>query len=101
MTHCEAGVGGGVKRREPRARVHRLALASSSSTTMTASVANQEIPKSNGITDGIDGYHRRVLITGLRRSGKTSCKRVVFNGTAPKDTFFVQTTQELEKTRFK
>ncbi|KAG8820986.1 hypothetical protein FRC19_008466 [Serendipita sp. 401] len=35
---------------------------------MTASVANQEIPKSNGITDGIDGYHRRVLITGLRSS---------------------------------
>lgn len=35
------------------------------------------------------------------RSGKTSCTRVVFSGVVPKDTFFGQQTQELEKSKFK
>ncbi|KIM21383.1 hypothetical protein M408DRAFT_333516 [Serendipita vermifera MAFF 305830] len=58
-----------------------------------------EPQKPNGTVDQ-DRYYQRVLITGLRRSGKTSCKEVVFNGTLPKDTFFVPRTQELIKTKF-
>jgi hypothetical protein len=37
----------------------------------------------------------------IRRSGKTSCTQVVFSGTVPKDTFFGQQTQEVEKSKFK
>ncbi|PVF95579.1 putative ras-like G protein RagC [Serendipita vermifera] len=59
----------------------------------------QDGVKGNGIVNE-DASRQRILITGLRRSGKTSCKQVVFKGTQPKDTFFLQRTQEIEKSKF-
>jgi hypothetical protein len=40
------------------------------------------------------------ILMACYRSGKTSCKQVVFKGTLPKETFFLQRTQEVEKTKF-
>lgn len=52
----------------------------------------------NGNGVGSDSVIRtKVLLTGLRRCGKTSIYEVLFNGMEPKETFYVETTTKLTK----
>ncbi|CAE6387115.1 unnamed protein product [Rhizoctonia solani] len=40
---------------------------------------------------------KKVLVCGLRKSGKTSALRVLTHGIAPKDTFYIETTTQIVK----
>ncbi|CAE6415344.1 unnamed protein product [Rhizoctonia solani] len=40
---------------------------------------------------------KKVLVCGLRKSGKTSALRVLTHGIAPKDTFYIETTTQILK----
>ncbi|KEP51174.1 Gtr1/RagA G protein gtr2 [Rhizoctonia solani 123E] len=40
---------------------------------------------------------KKVLVCGLRKSGKTSALRVITHGIAPKDTFYIETTTQIVK----
>ncbi|KAF5376174.1 hypothetical protein D9757_009336 [Collybiopsis confluens] len=45
-----------------------------------------------------DGVARtKILLLGLRRSGKTSIQKVIFNGMVPKETFFLDATMRIVK----
>ncbi|KAJ1307792.1 hypothetical protein OPQ81_001877 [Rhizoctonia solani] len=46
-------------------------------------------------TTGIQ--RKKVLVCGLRKSGKTSALRVLIQGIAPKDTFYIETTTQIVK----
>ncbi|KAG8930196.1 hypothetical protein FRC01_003165 [Tulasnella sp. 417] len=46
---------------------------------------------------GDEPWRAKVLITGLRRSGKTSVQEVVFNSLPPKDSFFLEATSKITK----
>ncbi|KAG8925924.1 hypothetical protein FRC03_005652 [Tulasnella sp. 419] len=42
-------------------------------------------------------WRAKVLVTGMRRSGKSSVQQVVFKNVPPKDTFYIETTTRLTK----
>lgn len=46
----------------------------------------------------MDGVARtKILLLGLRRSGKTSIQQVLFNGMVPKETFYLDATMRIVK----
>ncbi|TFK49568.1 Gtr1/RagA G protein Gtr2 [Heliocybe sulcata] len=47
--------------------------------------------------DTVTFIRTKVLLTGLRRCGKTSIYEVLFNGMEPKQTFYIETTTKLQK----
>ncbi|KAF5342133.1 hypothetical protein D9611_001432 [Ephemerocybe angulata] len=44
----------------------------------------------------IAAHRTKILLLGLRRSGKSSIFNVLFKGTQPKQTFYLETTQKVE-----
>ncbi|KAJ7285219.1 Gtr1/RagA G protein Gtr2 [Mycena rebaudengoi] len=52
-------------------------------------------PSGNGASSGI--VRTKILLLGQRRSGKTSINQVLFNGLAPKQTFYLETTMRVVK----
>ncbi|KAG9126888.1 hypothetical protein FRC07_001546 [Ceratobasidium sp. 392] len=42
-------------------------------------------------------HRKKVLVMGLRKSGKTSALRVLTHGIAPKDTFYIETSTQIVK----
>ncbi|KAG9049141.1 hypothetical protein FS837_011060 [Tulasnella sp. UAMH 9824] len=60
--------------------------------TMQADASQQHSQHS-----GDEPWRSKVLITGLRRSGKTSVQEVVFNSLPPKDSFFLEATSKITK----
>ncbi|KII85120.1 hypothetical protein PLICRDRAFT_94696 [Plicaturopsis crispa FD-325 SS-3] len=56
-------------------------------------------PPMNGhqSSEGTSIARTKILLLGLRRSGKTSIKQVLFNDLAPKQTFYLEPTMRIEK----
>ncbi|KZT29626.1 hypothetical protein NEOLEDRAFT_1238424 [Neolentinus lepideus HHB14362 ss-1] len=66
------------------------------------STPHQKAANGNGNGNGNAGapdtvIRTKVLLTGLRRCGKTSIYEVLFNGMEPKQTFYIETTTKLQK----
>ncbi|KAG7567004.1 hypothetical protein FFLO_01263 [Filobasidium floriforme] len=49
---------------------------------------------------GYGNERRKVLVLGAKKSGKTSSLKAVFEGMTPKDTIWLETTQQIVKTDF-
>ena len=45
----------------------------------------------------VGGEQPRLLLMGLRRSGKSSIQKVVFHKMAPNDTLFLESTNQIVK----
>jgi GTPase SAR1 family protein len=60
--------------------------AASTNTTSTASAA--------------EVIRTKILLTGLRKCGKTSIQEVLFKGLSPKDAFFIEPTTKVVKTAY-
>ncbi|KAG8905920.1 hypothetical protein FRB99_008000 [Tulasnella sp. 403] len=67
--------------------------ATSDGTTSSAAqrLSDQQVPPDD------EPWRAKVLITGMRRSGKTSVQEVVFNSLPPKDSFFLEATSKITK----
>ncbi|KAI0951048.1 hypothetical protein AcW1_008194 [Taiwanofungus camphoratus] len=58
-------------------------------------------PAANGhSSDGGDAIRTKILLLGLRRSGKTSIQQVVFNDLPPKQTFYLERTNRVTRHTF-
>ncbi|KAH9945044.1 Gtr1/RagA G protein conserved region-domain-containing protein [Epithele typhae] len=47
-----------------------------------------------------DGMRTKILLLGMRRSGKTSIQQVLFDDLAPRETLFLETTTQITKHHF-
>ncbi|KAI0707184.1 Gtr1/RagA G protein conserved region-domain-containing protein [Earliella scabrosa] len=70
---------------------------------MSRATSSQQLPlpaqRANGVR--ADNVARtKVLLLGMRRSGKTSIQQVLFNNLAPKETLYLETTTQVTKHHF-
>jgi len=55
---------------------------------------------SSSPSGGDEVIRTKILLTGLRRSGKTSIQQVLFNSLSPKDAFFIEPTTKIVKSPY-
>ena len=70
---------------------------------MSRATSSQQLPQPAQRANGVkaDNVARtKVLLLGMRRSGKTSIQQVLFNNLAPKETLYLETTTQVTKHHF-
>ncbi|KAK4467953.1 hypothetical protein MN116_000219 [Schistosoma mekongi] len=68
----------------------------SQSTVATDSCVGSQLPVLQNMLSQVD-EKPKILLMGLRRSGKSSIQRVVFHKMAPNETLFLESTHKIEK----